>query len=115
MGAVESGEPGDRRRVLPPTRRVEDRAPTTGTLHGESHNLSERPNRQPTHSTLVHLDTLVCSYCTSVRLHPGSRTRIPVTLDRHVDRMPRTGPRWLTCERTRALTPPPPLFHVLAS
>ena len=105
MGAVDSGV---WRAGGPPWR-------TQRPTRVESHNLSERPNRQPTHSTLVHLDTLVCSYCTSVRLHPGS-TRIPVTLDRHVDRMPRTGPMWLTCERTRAITPPPPpLFHVLAS
>ena len=75
----------------------------------ESHNLSERPNRQPTHSTLVHLDTRVCSYCTSVRLHPGS-TRIPVTLDRHVDRMPRTGPRWLTLSARVHLHPTPLYF-----
>lgn len=108
MGAVDSGvygEPGGGTAV--------DRWRTQRPTRVESHNLSERPNRQPTHSTLVHLDTRVCSYCTSVRLHPGS-TRIPVTLDRHVDRMPRTGPRWLTLS-ARVHLHPPPLFHVLAS
>ena len=108
MGAVESGEPGDRRRactVLPPTRRGGQSAYTG------NHTTSLRDaNRQPTHSTLVHLDTLVCSYCTSVRLHPGS-TRIPVTLDRHVDRMPRTGPRWLTLSARVHLHPPPSILR----
>ena len=103
MGAVDSGV---WRAGGPPWR-------TQRPTRVESHNLSERPNRQPTHSTLVHLDTRVCSYCTSVRLHPGS-TRIPVTLDRHVDRimdrMPRTGPRWLTLSARVHLHPTPLYF-----
>ena len=99
MGAVDSGV---WRAGGPPWR-------TQRPTRVESHNLSERPNRQPTHSTLVHLDTRVCSYCTSVRLHPGS-TRIPVTLDRHVARMPRTGPRWLTLSARVHLHPTPLYF-----
>ena len=113
MGAVESGEPGDRRRVTaacaaadPPWR--------TERLHGESHNLSERrePSTDSQYTSTPRYSSLFLLYfCPAPpRLHPDPGDFGPTCGPNATHRA-----EVANVERTRALTPHSPLFHVLAS